>query len=330
MINIAFHGSTTASYHDDFRNFLQSDARVSLLPDELRDHADIAAFENADVIIGNRFTASMPTPLRLKLYHVSATGYDRIDFAALASSVMVCNCFGHEQGIAEYVMAAILGTRIPLQMADAGLRQGKWLFRSASVATAHGEIGGLTVGLLGYGHIGKAIARRARAFNMRVLAANRSAVAVGENVDAYFSLADLDDFYGAADFIVVSLPLSDETRGFVGERAFSRMRKSATVINVGRGPVINEQALYDALAARSIGGAVIDTWYQYPGDDEAIRPSRLPFENLDNILMTPHMSGWTNGTIRRRAQTMASNIDAYFSGGICTNIIREPERTDAA
>lgn len=331
MINIVFHGRNAATYHDEFRDFLQSEAQVVILPDELRDDADIAAFENADVIVGNRLTSSLPKPLRLKFYHVSAAGYDGVDFAALPPSVMVCNCFGHEQAIAEYVMAAILSARIPLRAADAGLRQGTWLFRSGSTSTVHGEIGGLTVGLLGYGHIGRAIARRARAFGMHVLAANRSVVATGEDVDAYFSLRQLDDFYGSADFIVVSLPLTDETRSFVGEQAFSRMRREATIINVGRGPVIDEQALYDALAARRIGGAIIDTWYRYPDkDDGPTLPSRLPFEHLDNIVMTPHMSGWTDGTIRRRAQTMAANIDAYFSGGRCMNIVHEAEETDVA
>ncbi|MEO9337412.1 2-hydroxyacid dehydrogenase [Mesorhizobium sp. SB112] len=323
MINIVFHGQNAATYHDDFRAVLMSPANISILPAELSDAADISAFQKADVIIGNRFAATMPHPANVKLYHVAAAGYDGVDFSALPDSIIACNCFGHEQAIAEYVMAAILASRVPLAQADTALRKGEWPFRSGSASAAHREIGGSTLGLLGYGHIGKAIAHRAKAFGMRIHAANRSPVAPSHQVDAYFGFENLDAFYRSADFIVVSLPLLAETKGFVGADAFAAMRPDATILNVGRGPVIDEKALYDALASRRIGGAVIDTWYQYPAKEgDTAAPSSLPFHKLDNIVMTPHMSGWTDGTIRRRGTEIAANVDAFFGGGRCTNVIR--------
>jgi phosphoglycerate dehydrogenase-like enzyme len=101
------------------------------------------------------------------------------------------------------------------------------------------------------------------------------------------------------------------------------MRPSAVVVNVGRGPVIDEEALYEVLATRRIAGAVIDTWYQYPapGQDDCA-PSRLDFAGLDNVVMTPHMSGWTSGTVARRQQTIADNIGRMCRGENLVNTLR--------
>jgi phosphoglycerate dehydrogenase-like enzyme len=144
---------------------------------------------------------------------------------------------------------------------------------------------------------------------MHIHVANRGPVAEGGLVDRYFPLSDLQAFWGSADAFVVTVPLTPATRGIVGQAAFAAMRSHAYVINVARGPVIDEAALYDALHTRRIGGAAIDTWYQYPTDAAPNPPpSTLDFASLPNLLMTPHMSGWTDGTIRRRQATMAANI----------------------
>ncbi|MCD0502491.1 2-hydroxyacid dehydrogenase [Bordetella petrii] len=323
MLDIVFHGGNAATYLDDFQAALQCDARIRVLSEKLDDDGAIQAFQQADVIVGNRLDAGMPAPRRARLYQVCAAGYDRIDMDVLAPQASVCNCHGHEAAIAEYVMAAMLGRRIPLAHAHEGLGRGDWRYRSGEPDALHGEIGGATLGLLGYGHIGQAIGRLAKAFGMRVLAANRSQVPVSPEVDAWFGLDALQAFYREADFVVVSLPLMPATQGLVDGAAFAHMRPHAVLINVGRGPVVDEQALYDALAQRRIGGAVIDTWYQYPvraGDTAA--PSRLPFAQLDNVLMTPHMSAWTDGTIRRRAALMAANVDALADGRPLASVVR--------
>ncbi len=102
------------------------------------------------------------------------------------------------------------------------------------------------------------------------------------------------------------------------------MRHDSVIVNVGRGATIDETALFEALRERRIGGAIIDTWYRYPNAGEPhILPSRLPFHELSNVLMTPHMSGWTSGTIRRRQQVMADNIRRCFSGTALVNVVRE-------
>jgi phosphoglycerate dehydrogenase-like enzyme len=177
--------------------------------------------------------------------------------------------------------------------------------------------------LLGFGHIGKAIAARAKAFEMKVHVANRSPVPASSLVDRSFGLEKLGEFWASADFFVVSVPSNADTVGIVNAESFAAMRPSAVVLNVGRGPTIDEQSLYEALKDRRIAGAVIDTWYTYPSPDHpSILPSKFPFHELRNVVMTPHMSGWTIGTINRRKQTIADNIGRRAACRPCVNVVR--------
>ena len=321
-MRIVFHGENAASFSHGFAEVLGTDAEIAVLPEALPCATDRAAYTRADVIIGTRFDASLPRPERLSLYHLPAAGYDGIVFAALPPGVVVCNCFGHEQAIAEYVMAALLQRCVPLADADRRLRQGDWAYWAGAPERTHAELGDSTIGLLGFGHIGQAVAARAKSFGMRVHVANRSPVALSALVDRYVPLADLASFWGGADYLVVTVPLLPETRGMVGADAFRAMRSDAVLINVARGPVVDEQALFDALQDRRIGGAVIDTWYQYPSAADArAAPGSLPFADLPNLVMTPHMSGWTKGTIRRRQATMAENIRRRAGGEACENVV---------
>jgi len=180
------------------------------------------------------------------------------------------------------------------------------------------------LGLLGFGHIAQAIAHRAKAFGMRVHVANRSPIRHA-HVDQSWTLDGLQDFLASADAVVVSLPLTDTTRGLVDAQALSAMRSDSCLINVGRGAVIDEQALYNALVSRQIGGAVIDTWYQYPTPTQSeCAPSQFDFAALDNVQMTPHMSGWTEGTVRRRQNTLADNIGRLSRGEPLIQVLHGP------
>lgn len=330
-MRIVFHGSNAASFHPGFAELLGLDAELAVLPDVLSREADRAIYAAADVIISHSFVSSLPRPERLKLFHLPGAGYDAVDLAALPPDAVVCNCFGHEHAIAEYVMAAILARHVPLTAADARLRQGDWAFWAGAPERLHDEIAEKTIGLLGWGHIGKAVAARAKAFDMNVVVANRSPVPTSATVDQSFSFAELAAFWRAADIFVVSLPLTADTSGIVGHDAFAAMRPTAILINVGRGPTVNEQALYDALKNERIAGAIIDTWYRYPSPEAATPlPSTQPFHTLNNIVMTPHMSGWTAGTIRRRQRTMTENVRRLVAGSPCLNEVPRPERDRTA
>jgi phosphoglycerate dehydrogenase-like enzyme len=324
-MRIVFHGVNAASFSDRFATVLGEDAEIALLPDMLASEADREVYRGADAIIGVTFHDALPIPTGLRLFHVPGAGYDAVDLARLPASAAVCNCFGHEQAIAEYVMSALLARHVPLSDADQKLRRGEWAYWAGAPERVHGEIAGKTIGLLGFGHIGKAIAKRAKAFEMIVHVANRSTVQPSETVDRAFTLDQLASFWGSADFIVASLPLEPETKGIVDATAFAAMRPGAVIVNVGRGSIVDEAALFTALENQRIGGAIIDTWYVYPsGEDNKPAPSMLPFNTLPNIVMTPHMSGWTHGTIRRRQQTIAENIRRLRKGEALINVVRDP------
>ena len=321
-MKIVFHGANAATFRPDIETYLTGAHDISLLSDELSEADEQSIFSDAEIIIGTTLSKSHPIPKGARLYQVAGAGYDGIDVTRVPSDCYLCNCFGHEEAITEYVMAAVLSKYIPLVDADTNLRQGNWQYMAGRPEGLRQECSGRSIGLLGYGHIGKALARRAKAFNMEVHVANRSNVAPDDTIDYFHPLSQLDTFFGAVDVLVVALPLTEETTGLVDNKAFAAMRPDSLIINVGRGQVIEENALYEALKAKKIGGAVIDTWYVYPHDKtDTPHPGNLPFHTLNNIIITPHMSGWTWGTIHRRQQVMAENIRRLTEGEVLLNII---------
>lgn len=280
------------------------------------------ALAGADALVANVYDSSLPEAPGLRLLQVPAAGFDRIDFAFLPERCVVANAYEHDNGIAEYVMAGILHFRVGLTRQDAELRKRDWRSSHVVEGPVRDELGGMTLGLVGVGHIGQAVAARAKAFDMRTIGTARSRRDPPAGVDA---LVTFEELLAESDAIVVACPLNDGTRGLIDERAFSRMKPDAVVVNVGRGPVIDEKALYEALAARRIGGAVIDVWYRYPTEDEPFAtPSAYPFETLDNVVMTPHSSGWTRQMIERRWRFVAANLDAFARGATLRNVVRDP------
>lgn len=321
-MKVAFHGSNAANFRADLEELLEDRHTIVDLSDALDQPGERAHFETADVIIGVKLGPAEPRPEAARLYHAPAAGVDTIDRSRLPATAALCNSPGHEDAIAEYVMTALLLRHVPIPRADERLRQGHWDFWAGQPGALRTELGACTIGLLGFGHIGKAVAVRAKAFGARIVVCNRTAVPVGSSVDESFGLDRLADFMGRVDVVVASLPLTDATRGIVGPAEFAAMRRDAVIVNVGRGPVLDERALHGALAERRIGGAIIDTWYTYPSPAApVVHPSRLPFHTLPNLVMTPHMSGWTSGTIRRRQQTIAMNINRLARGAPLLNLV---------
>lgn len=321
-MNIVFFGMNAGSFAEGFGALLDAPHQLTALPDSLDTPEQRATFAAADAIIGVKFDAACPIPPGLRLFQVPGAGYDLVDIARLPPASALCNVFEHEHAIAEYVMTALLLRVVDIPRADADLRQGKWTFWAGVADAAHGELRGRAIGLLGYGHIGKEIAARARAFGMKVHVCNRSPVDM-TGVERAWGLDGLADFMGSAEFIVSSLPMLPETAGLVGAAALAAMRPDGVLLNVGRGGVVDEAALYAALKERRIGGAVIDVWYRYPtGPGQIAAPAGLPFHELDNIVMTPHMSGWSTGTISRRQRTMADNINRLARGEALRNVVR--------
>lgn len=321
-MRVIFLGASAASYAPGLAALLEERHEIACVADPPPAAAERAVLAAAEVLVTIRFGADLLPLPALRLLQVAAAGLDGVALERVPAGVAITNCFGHEAPIAEYVFAALLRRAIPLEAADRELRQGRWTHAAGTRATMHGELAGRTIGLLGFGHIGRAVAERARAFGMRVHVCNRGSV-VAAGVDRAWLLPGLHAFLGTLDVLVVSLPLADSTRGLIDAAALAALPAGAFLINVGRGAVVEEAAVYDALRSGRLGGAAIDTWYRYPAPGEArTLPASLPFHELPNLLMTPHFSGWSEGTIDRRCAAIADNINRLARGAALADLIR--------
>jgi phosphoglycerate dehydrogenase-like enzyme len=131
----------------------------------------------------------------------------------------------------------------------------------------------------------------------------------------------LEALLRGADYVAITLALTPETRGMIGARQLALMKRSAVLINVACGEVVDEDALYEALAGGTIAGAALDVWYRYPAGPGPTLPSRRPFHELPNVLMTPHVSGWTEGMLEARAAVIAGNIARIARGEPPVNLV---------
>jgi phosphoglycerate dehydrogenase-like enzyme len=220
-------------------------------------------------------------------------------------------------------MGAMLALSRELGRLDAALRQGTWASQWAVGVTSPPlwrELAGQTLGILGYGRIGQALARRARAFDMEVCAIRRDLT----RPDGLAQLGGpdaLDDVLRRADFLAITLSLNDATRGLLGVRELGLMKPSACLVNVARAEIVEEDALYQALAEGRLAGAALDVWYRYPTVAGPTLPAARPFHALSNVLMTPHVSGWTEGMLAARAQVIVENVARVARGDPPVNLV---------
>lgn len=275
----------------------------------------IDALRNARAIIAPTPPGPWPETTRLRLYQIPFAGSDHLAPERIPAGVPVCNVSEHESAIAEYVLLAMLEWRLRVGPEARRFRAHGWEGMGPSDGPKHDEILGASVGIVGHGRIGREVARRARAFGMRTLGVARTARETPAELDWYGTVAALPTLLAESDFVVVACPLSPETEGLINAAAFAAMRPDAVLINVARGAVVDEEALYRAVSEQRIGGAVIDVWYTYPDrDDPSPPPSRFPFQTLENVVMTPHNSGWTHAMQDRRHRAMAANLDRVSRG----------------
>lgn len=245
------------------------------------------------------------------LVQLPFAGTDFLDPELLPDGCVVANSTGHESAIAEFVMATMLEWVIGRRAIEDDFRSGSWHYHgSRPGALVHGELRGRTLGLVGWGGIAREVAARAAAFAMDVVAVGRSDRDAEPPLGWYGTTGDIGRLMDEADIVVVACDLNDQTRGLIGRSLLDRLGPDGLIVNVARGPIIEEDALFEALAERRIGGAVIDVWYGYPTPDDPERaPSRHGFAELDNVLMSPHCSGRTAEALERRWRTVAANLD---------------------
>lgn len=322
-MNVLFLGNVAADTAEGIRGELPVDLQVEILRDEkaiLRAPESAAA---ADILVSNHWRAEYPAAPRIRLVQSVATGVELFDLAALPQGAAVCNAFGHETAIAEYVVMTWLALHHRLFQISSEFRdEGSWRTSWVESGAPHGEVRGSTLGIVGYGRVGREVARRAAPFGARILAANRSPRNPDPGVERVYPMAELDQMLPQCDAVALCTALGPETTGLIDARRLALMKPTAFLINIARGQVVDEDALWAALRDGRLGGAALDVWWQYPSAAEPTRRgSRHPFHELPNVIVTPHNSGWTTGMVRRRWDEIADNLRRFARGEALINLV---------
>ena len=305
-----------AEHEADLHVHLDASHDVVALPVEA---ATTAAHDDAigpdDVVVSLRFRRDGQAP-PFRLLHVPGAGLDGVDLDALHPATAVCNVFEHEIPIAEFVLARLLEWHI--RAAANPLRPGDWAGQYRR-RVPHGELHGSTVGIVGFGRIGRAVAARAEAFGVRVVAVDPLATDRAVRLPA-----ELPRVAAECDALVVTCPLTPETTGLVDAAVLAALPAHAVVVNVSRAAVVDQDALYEALRHNVIGGAILDVWYRYPAPgDDTPPPADHPFWALPNVWCTPHTSAWTRPLSARRYAVVAENVNRLVAGRPLINPVRD-------
>lgn len=275
--------------------------------------ADIVCF-SSDLFARNLYPlmfARLEELVGMRWFHAFVAGLDHPVFRSIAArGVTVTNSAGFNAvPIAQYVLAMLLRHAKNIPAWEAAQRERAWRRVESD------ELTGRTLGLVGLGSIGREVARLARAFDMRVLGMRRQQTPVA-NVDALIPPAQLHRLLRESDYLVIAAPLTDETRGLLDTAAFAAMKPSAYLINVARGPIVDQAALIAALEDGRIAGAALDVF-----DEEPLTPeSRL--WTLPNVLITPHNAAASPRTLERGARTFIENLRRYAAGEPLEHVVR--------
>lgn len=324
-MRVAFAGSFASQIAESVRTRLTLPCEVTV-----GDEAGIIPrLADVDVLVSMAFSVRMAEAApQLRLVQVPGAGLDRIDRSALRPETYLANVYGHEAGIAEYIIGAMIALTRSFGRLDIKLRQGQWESQWAVGTVAPPlwpELTGKTLGILGFGHIGQALARRAMAFDMQVCAVRRQAQTETPSGLLFVGGPErLDELLRQVDYLAITLSLSSATRNLIDDRRLRLMQPTAYLINVARAEVCDELALYGALASGRLAGAVLDVWYRYPTSAKPALPATQPFHGLGNVMMTPHVSGWTEGMLDTRARLVAGNIERIARGAPPLNVIGPP------
>ncbi len=244
--------------------------------------------------------------VRLKVVGRAGVGVDNIDLeAARARGVMVVNApQATTEAVAEHTIALLFAVARSIPQADASMKQGKWE-KKRFVGV---ELAGRTLGLIGIGRIGAAVARRARGLGMQVVAYDPYLNPEAIRERGAEPVASLEDLYARADVVSVHVPLTEETRGLVGRDAFARMKEGVILLCTARGGVVDEEALLEALESGKVYGAGLDVFAQEP-------PGATPLVTHPRVVATPHIAAQTREAQARVALDIAQEVWAALTGG---------------
>jgi phosphoglycerate dehydrogenase-like enzyme len=285
---------------------------------ETREEAD-ARLPEADVVLGY---AVRPTNFararRLQWIHSTSAGVTGMLFPELvASGVIVTNARGlHAEAMAEHALAMMLSFARKLHHARDRQRTHEWAqSRTWEEAPAIGSLSGSTLGLVGLGAIGSAIAVRAKALGMRVLAVRRRPAADPAPADEQLPVSRLRELLPKVDWLVLAAPHTGETAGLIGREELALLHRGARLVNLGRGALVDEPALVDALREGRLAGVALDVFAEEP------LPASSPLWDLPEVIVTPHTSGLGPRLWERAMEQFAANLRRFVAGEPLENVV---------
>ncbi|MFH1909404.1 MAG: phosphoglycerate dehydrogenase [Chloroflexota bacterium] len=238
----------------------------------------------------------------LKVVSMHGVGVDHIDLTAAARrGVVIANCLGtNDQSVADLTIGLMISIARNIPSVDSKLRHAGWGTHAGN------ELWKKTIGLVGLGRIGRGVAKRALGFDMQVLAYDP--YVKSSEVEQGISLVSFDEVLKEADYISLHAALSEETRHMIGAAQLKAMKPTAYLINTARGALVDEDALYNALAQKQIAGAALDVFNEEP-------PKDSPLLQLENLVITPHIGAHTRESIERMGVMAAENVLQTLQGG---------------
>jgi phosphoglycerate dehydrogenase-like enzyme len=286
------------------RTELPEGFRLTLIEKDIPRQEKLSLYEQADFLM--LFSAD-PTPeefealKNVKLIQLLSAGYNKFDMkTANRMRIPVANNHGNSIAVAEFCLLLILALLKKLPIHNQTTRNGRWL--EYRLMAELRELAGLTLGLVGMGHVGKEVAKRARSFDVSLLYYDIRRLSGEEEKDLGVEFVSLEELLGRSDIISLHVALTPQTKGLIGRKEFDLMKRRAILINTSRGEVVDQTELYRRLAGRRIAGAALDVFTPEPPcpDD--------PLFLLDNVIVTPHMAGATLDTWARRLRISYKNI----------------------
>ncbi|UJW74800.1 D-2-hydroxyacid dehydrogenase [Rhizobium sp. SL42] len=291
-------------------------AHEMVIHDRTRPDQVAERIRDADIVITNKAPVkaeALAVASRLKLVAVAATGTDVIDLAAAkGAGVAVCNIRNYARHtVPEHTFALLLALRRSILAYRQSVLDGRWQEAAQFCFFDHpiADLGGSTLGIIGHGTLGQSVGRIAEAFGMTVLVAGRrgsDALKPGQTA--------FDDVMRRADAITLHCPLNAETRGIIGAREFALMQKKPLIINTGRGGLVDETALEQALDKGQIAGAGFDVT---DGEPPAADSPMMRIASRSNVILTPHVAWASREAIQALADQLIENIELFIAGTPC-------------
>ena len=284
---------------------------------------------DTDIFLGGHIPAEqIKLAEKLKLIQFYYSGVDSLDFDFLRQHgiITVCNTHANNHAVSELAWALLLAAAKKVLTRDKALRAGVWM-RGYIEEQMNVELYNKTLGVIGLGSIGSEIGRVGKAFGMKVIGTKRDPSHLPEN------LSSIDRIYKPdrtayvcteADYTIVAVPLTPKTRGLINREILTKM-KGKILVNVSRGAVVDEEALYRSLTEGILAGAGLDTWYNYPhryGDlTEHVFPSDFPFQELSNVVLSPHIGGFSVESHMLNTKEAVKNAARFIKGEKPHNIV---------